>query len=45
MTDKLTSALKNLVLLWLHDIAELMANAPASFEIHPMMDIGKLGDD
>ncbi len=38
-------AIKNLVLLWLQDIAELMTNAPTSFEVHPMMDIDKLKDD
>lgn len=31
-------ALKNLFLLWLQDIAELMANPLAAFEMHPMMD-------
>lgn len=38
------SAIKNLFLLWLQDIAELMTDAPDSFEIHPMMDIEKLSD-
>jgi hypothetical protein len=38
------SALKNLFLLFLQDIAELMANAPATFEMHPMMDIERLKD-
>jgi len=42
--DYQASAIKNLFLLWLQDIAELMANAPSSFEIHPMMDIEKLKD-
>ena len=42
--DYHASALKNLFLLWLQDIAELMANAPATFEIHPMMDIERLED-
>jgi hypothetical protein len=39
------AAIKNMFLLWLQDIAELMANAPESFEIHPMMDMEKLKDD
>src|SRR5262245_49845789 len=43
--DYHASALRNLFLLWLHDIAELMASPPASFEMHPMMDIEKLSDD
>lgn len=38
------SAISNLVLLWLQDIAELMASAE-DFEIHPMMDVEKLCDD
>jgi hypothetical protein len=42
--DYPASAMKNLFLLWLHDIAELMANAPNDFEIHPMMDIERLKD-
>lgn len=32
------SAIRNLFLLWLHDIAETMANVPESFEMHPMME-------
>ena len=38
------TALKNLFLLFLQDIAELMADAPATFEMHPMMDIERLKD-
>jgi hypothetical protein len=42
--DYHATALKNLFLLFLQDIAELMANAPATFEMHPMMDIERLKD-
>ncbi len=38
------SALKNMFLLFLHDLAELMADPPANFEMHPMMDIERLMD-
>ena len=37
-------AIKHLFMLWLQDIAELMAEPPDGFEIHPMMDIEKLND-
>jgi hypothetical protein len=40
--DYQPSALKNLLLLWLQDLADLMVNSPKSFEIHPMMDLDKL---
>ncbi len=42
--DYHASALKNLFLLWLQDIAEAMANAPATFEMHPVMDIERPKD-
>jgi hypothetical protein len=42
--DYQASAIKNLFLLWLQDIAELMAEPPDGFEIHPMMDIERLSD-
>lgn len=38
------SALNNLAMLWLQDIANLMTSA-SDFEIHPMMDIEKLSED
>lgn len=37
-------AIKNLFMLWLQDIASLMAEPPDGFEIHPMMDIERLND-
>jgi hypothetical protein len=42
--DYPATAIKNLFLLWLQDVAEMMANAPESFEMHPMMDIERLKD-
>jgi hypothetical protein len=38
------TALKNMFLIFLHDLAELMADPPANFEMHPMMDIERLKD-
>ena len=43
--DYQPTAVKNLFLLWLQDLAETMAKAPEGFEIHPMMDIEKLKYD
>ena len=40
--DYSAPALKNLFLLWLQDIAELMVHPPTGFEIHPMMDLERL---
>ena len=37
-------AIKHLFMLWLQDIAELMAEPPNDFEIHPMMDLERLND-
>ena len=42
--DYQASAVKNLFLLWLQDIADLMAEPPKGFEIHPMMDLERLSD-
>jgi hypothetical protein len=42
--DYQASAIKNLLMLWLQNIAELMAEPPDGFEIHPMMDIERLSD-
>ena len=42
--DYQASAIKNLFLLWLQDIAELMSEPPEGFEIHPKMDLERLSD-
>lgn len=38
-------AIRNLLLLWLQDIAELMSEPPDDFEIHPMMDLERLSNE
>ena len=42
--DYQATAIKNLFMLWLQNIAELMSEPPDGFEIHPMMDIERLSD-
>jgi hypothetical protein len=43
--DYPASAIKNMFLIWLQDIATLMAEPPDLFEVHPMMDLERLHDD